>query len=169
MTSEPSGNTTALCTLQVPADVWHRRMGLVNSQRLKIFPDSGDNGINVSDMSPCDVCAFEKSNNIGNAIDPQKGSSSPGNTADVGITDPDEVTPTPGNSALLETQPSEDDESTPSPDMTATKVQPKGSEQGGATRMRAQANAAVAPISHEGQNDHQHRDCLLYTSPSPRD
>ena len=24
--------------------------------------------------------------------------------------------------------------------------------------MRAQANAAVAPISHEGQNDHQHRE-----------
>ncbi|CAN0539920.1 unnamed protein product, partial [Laminaria digitata] len=31
-TSRPSGNTTALSALQVPADLWHRRMGHVNSQ-----------------------------------------------------------------------------------------------------------------------------------------
>ena len=153
MTSEPSGNTTALHTLQVPADFWHRRIGHVNSQSLRTSPDSSDNGINFSDMSPCDVCGLGKRNNNGNAIDPQKGSSSSGNTADISITDHDEIPPTAGRSATPELPPSGDDGSTPSPNTTVTKAQPKGSEQGGA---RAQANAAAAPMS--GLNAHQHRE-----------
>ena len=158
ITAEPSGNTTALYTLQVLANFWHRRKGHVNSRSLRIFPDSSDNGINFSDISPCDVCALGKSNNNGNAIDPQKGSSSSGNTAGISITDHDEVPPIPEKGSTLEPPPSGVDESTPSPDTTATKAQPKGSEQGGATRMRAQANAAAAPISHEGLHAHQHRE-----------
>ena len=71
---------------------------------------------------------MEKSNNNGNAIDHQKGSSSSGNTSDISITDHDEVPSTPGNSDTPETPPSGDDESTPSPDTTATKAQPKGRE-----------------------------------------
>ena len=52
----------ALSVLRVPADIWHRRMGHINSQSLKILRDAGDNGINYSDsMSPYDVCAFGKS------------------------------------------------------------------------------------------------------------
>ncbi|CAN0393136.1 unnamed protein product, partial [Laminaria digitata] len=61
-TSRPSGNTTALSALQVSADLWHRKMGHVNPQSLRILRNASDNGINFSDsMSPCDVCAFGKS------------------------------------------------------------------------------------------------------------
>ena len=61
-TSALPGNTTALSALRIPADLWHKRMGHVNSQTLRILRDANDNGINVSDiMSPCDVCAFRKS------------------------------------------------------------------------------------------------------------
>ena len=58
-TSAPPGNRAALSALQAPADLWHRRMGHVNSQRLRILRHARDNGINFSDsMSICDVCAF---------------------------------------------------------------------------------------------------------------
>ena len=61
-TSAPPGNTTALSALQAPVDLWHRRMGHVNSQSLRILRDASDNGINFSDsVSPCDICAFGKS------------------------------------------------------------------------------------------------------------
>ena len=60
-TAIPSRNTTALCALQVPSDLWHRRMGHVNSQMLRSLRDASDNGINLSDsVSPCDVCVFGK-------------------------------------------------------------------------------------------------------------
>ena len=64
MKSEPSANATALAALQVPADLWHSTMGHGNSQRGRILRDSSDNDINLS----------EKSNNNGDAIDPQEGS-----------------------------------------------------------------------------------------------
>ena len=60
--AEATGDELALSTIRVPADIWHRRIGHNNSQRLRILRDAGDNGINCSDnMSPCDVCAFRKS------------------------------------------------------------------------------------------------------------
>ena len=100
MTSEHSGNTTALYALQVPTDVWHRRMGHVNMQSLRILRDSSDSGINFSDsMSPCDVCAFEKVTAATTRSTPQEGSSPSGNATDIRITYHVEVPPTPGNSA----------------------------------------------------------------------
>ena len=60
--SESSRKTTAPCALQVPTDLWHRRMRDVNSQRLRVLRDSSDNIINfIESISPCDVCAFGKS------------------------------------------------------------------------------------------------------------
>ena len=60
--AEATRNEVALSAIRVPADIWHRRMGYINSQSLRILRDAGGNGINYSDnMSPCDVCAFGKS------------------------------------------------------------------------------------------------------------
>ena len=130
MTSEPSGNTTALHAIQVPVDVWHRRMGHVNLQSLRILRDSSDRGINFSDsMSPCDVCAFEKVTAATTRSTPQEGSSSSGNATDIRITYHDEVPPTPGNSATREISPSRHDESTQLPETIATEAQSTGSEQ----------------------------------------
>lgn len=42
----PLGDTTALSALQVPVDLLHRRMGHVNSQKLRILRVFDDNGIN---------------------------------------------------------------------------------------------------------------------------
>lgn len=58
----------------------------------------------------------------------------------------------------LETAPSGDDESTTIPYTTVREEQPQGSEQGGATRVKAQAYAAVEPVSREGLSAHQHRE-----------
>ena len=118
------------------------------------------------------------SNNNDDAGDREEGGSSSGNTADISITDPDEVPrlrrklldlttkdlnkstsqteSTLANSTTPETPPSAADGSTPSPDTITTGGQPTGSEQGGATRMRTRANGAVAPTSQEGLHAHQH-------------
>ena len=62
--AEATRNEMALSAIRVPADIWHRRMGHINSQRLSILRDVGGNGINYSGtMSPCDVCAFGKASN----------------------------------------------------------------------------------------------------------
>lgn len=38
------------------ADLWHRRMGVVNSQSLRILRDSGDNrGEYIDKVSPCEM------------------------------------------------------------------------------------------------------------------
>ena len=62
--AEATKNEVALSAIQVPADIWHRRMGHINSQRLRILRDVGGNGINYSEtMSPGDVCAFGNASN----------------------------------------------------------------------------------------------------------
>ena len=129
------------------------------------------------------------SSNNGDATDPHESSSLPGNTADIRITDHDEEprllrklleltaknlntstsqeASTPGNHVTPETLLSDDNENTPSPDTTATKLQPIGSEQGGATRMRTRANG-----SHKGVKAHQHRELRnlgLFASPAACD
>ena len=96
------------------------------------------------------MCVW-KSNNNSDSIDPQEGSASSGNNADISITYHDEVPPTPGNSG---TPVSGDDENTPSPDSMAAEAQATGSEQRAATRMRTQANAAFSIVSHEGLKAH---------------
>ena len=173
MTSEPSGSTTALSAAHVATDFWRRLTAHVNCQILGMLPDSSDNGVNFSDsMPPCDVCAFGKSNNNGDAIDPQEGSSLSGKTADISITDDEEIPPTPGNSATLEHHRPEMTRAHHHPTRLRQKGKSTGSEPGGSTRMRAKANAAVAPISHEGINAHQHRaprNLVLLANPSACD
>ena len=60
--AEATRDEVALSAIRVLADIWHRRMGHINSQSLRILRDAGDNGIKYNDnMSPCDMCAFGKS------------------------------------------------------------------------------------------------------------
>ena len=60
--AEAARHEVPLSAIWAPADIWHRRVGHITSQRSRILREDGDNGINFSDnMSPCNVCAFGKS------------------------------------------------------------------------------------------------------------
>ena len=114
--------------------------------------------------TPASTLIDPYTSNNSDANGSQEGNSSSGNTTDISITnheDPHTSTisesSTPGIGAIPGTPHTADDENTPSPVTTKTGVQRIGREQGGATRMRTQVTVAVAPISQEGLNAHQHR------------
>ena len=44
--AEATSDEVALSAIRVPADIWHRRVGHINSQSLRILRDNGDNGDN---------------------------------------------------------------------------------------------------------------------------
>ena len=140
----------------------------MNSKAYRIYnPDARrvTESRNVIFETPVSTIIGPYTSNNNEAGNPQEDSSSSATTADISITDHDEVPrqlrklldlttkdlnkstsqeSTPGNSTTPETPPSGADGSTPSPD-TITTAQPTGSEQGGATRMRTPANDAIAP------------------------